>query len=231
MPSRKLDPGAAPFVPRTRSLTKLAEAAQGCEGCDLFARATQTVFGSGPRDAVLVAVGEQPGDEEDRAGQPFIGPAGRVLDELLEDAGIDRRLVYVTNAVKHFKWEPRGKRRMHSRPSPWQVSACHPWLEAELALVPAKVIVCLGATAAQSMLGSAFRLTQSFGQVLESGGRKVIATYHPSAILRMPDPEERARARQQLRDDLKKAWRLALTPRTGASPAPRGVERLRRGVE
>ncbi|HEY3820593.1 MAG TPA: UdgX family uracil-DNA binding protein [Polyangiaceae bacterium] len=211
MPTNTKTPpgGASAFVPATHSLATLASAAKACEGCDLYTRATQTVFGSGPSDAALVVVGEQPGDEEDRAGEPFVGPAGRVLDELLSEAGVDRRLVYVTNAVKHFKWEPRGKRRMHSKPSPGQVTACHPWLAAELALVPAKVVVCLGATAAQSMLGPSFRLTHSFGEVVTSGGRQVIATYHPSAILRMPTHEDREKARAQLRQDLARAWKLA----------------------
>jgi uracil-DNA glycosylase family protein len=210
MPVRKPDPGAAPYVPKTSSLPKLAEAAQGCHGCDLYARATQTVFGRGPKDAVLIAVGEQPGDEEDLAGKPFVGPAGRLLDELLVDAGIDRALVYVTNAVKHFKWEPRGKRRMHSRPNAMEVSACQPWLEAELAVVEARVVVCLGATAAQSILGSSFRLTLSFGKTLQAQGRQVVATYHPSAILRMPLHDEREKARRQLVGDLQRAWTLAL---------------------
>jgi uracil-DNA glycosylase family protein len=209
MPPKKPRTDASPFVPETRSLPALEAAARACEGCDLFARATQTVFGQGPADAALVVVGEQPGDEEDKAGAPFVGPAGRVLDEVLAGAGIDRSRVYVTNAVKHFKWEPRGKRRMHSRPNAGEVTACHPWLAAELALVAAKVVVCLGATAAQSLLGNKFRVTQSFGQVLAREGRQIIATYHPSAILRMPDPAARDKAREQLRDDLKRAWTLA----------------------
>jgi uracil-DNA glycosylase len=211
--TNKSGPGAAPFVPDTTSLPALASAAQQCRGCDLYARATQAVFGRGPRDAELVVVGEQPGDEEDRAGSPFVGPSGHVLDELLREAGIDRSRVYVTNAVKHFKWEPRGKRRIHSRPNAWQVSACHPWLAAELTALSATVLICLGATAAQSILGSTFRLTSSFGKVFESGGRRILATYHPSAILRMPDREARGKARERLRDDLKSAWHLAVSSR------------------
>ncbi|HEX3343699.1 MAG TPA: UdgX family uracil-DNA binding protein [Polyangiaceae bacterium] len=209
MPTKKPPADATPFVPATRSLVRLASAAEDCEGCALYARATQTVFGRGPADAALVVVGEQPGDEEDRAGEPFVGPSGHVLDALLKDAGIDRRLVYVTNAVKHFKWEPRGKRRMHSKPNPSEVAACHPWLAAELALVDATVVVCLGATAAQSILGRSFRLTASLGQTLTSGERRVVATYHPSAILRMPTHEDREKARAQLRGDLERAWKLA----------------------
>jgi DNA polymerase len=182
---------AADFVPTTTSLKKLAEAAQGCRGCPLFANATQTVFGAGPKGASVVLVGEQPGDAEDLAGEPFVGPAGRLLDTVLDDVGIDRNEVYVTNAVKHFKWTPRGKRRMHAKPSAREVSACRPWLEAELELIKPEVLVCLGATAAQSLLGRSFRLTKVRGQLFESDwARWTMATYHPSAVLRAKQTDQ-----------------------------------------
>ncbi len=196
-------------MPSTRSLPKLAEAAKDCRGCDLYKTATQTVFGEGRRDAALVLVGEQPGDAEDKAGEPFVGPAGHVLDDLLEKAKIPRSSVYVTNAVKHFKWTPRGKRRMHSRPLAGEIVACSPWLSAELAAVRADVVVCLGSTAAQSLFGGTFRLMASFGEVLTHEDRQVIVTYHPSAILRMPTHEAREEARGQLVRDLARAWKLA----------------------
>ena len=159
---------AAAFIPRgPHTLALLNEAAQGCRGCDLYKRATLAVVGAGPRNARIMMVGEQPGDQEDRRGAPFVGPAGRVLDRALAEAGIDRGAVYVTNAVKHFKWEPRGKRRIHSKPSSREIGACRPWLEAEVALVRPALIVALGATAAQSLLGPAFRLTKHRGEFLE----------------------------------------------------------------
>ncbi len=204
---------ARAFVPESRTLSALEAAASACEGCDLFERATQTVFGRGPGDAKLVVVGEQPGDEEDRTGEPFVGPAGRLLDRALHEAGIDRGRIYVTNAVKHFKWEPRGKRRLHSRPNTAEITACHPWLAAELGLVKPAVVVCLGATAAQSILGKTFRLTQSLGSIVDAEGWKVIATYHPSAVLRTREPQAREKMQAQLRADLKRAWRLSLTRR------------------
>jgi uracil-DNA glycosylase family protein len=198
-------PSAAQFVPATHSLTKLRSAAAHCEGCDLFRRATQTIFGEGKRLATLMMVGEQPGDQEDREGKPFVGPAGRLLDEVLDAAGIDRQKVYVTNAVKHFKWEPRGKRRLHAKPSAREISACRPWLDAEIEAVEPKVIVLLGATAAQSFLGPKFRITRQRGQWLDHDGisQSLIATYHPSAILRAPDPESRHRLREEFTADMK----------------------------
>ena len=205
---RKL-PGAEKWVPATRSLPKLAEAAKDCHGCDLYKTATQTVFGEGRRDAALILVGEQPGDVEDGEGEPFVGPAGQVLDRLLERAKIPRSRVYVTNAVKHFKWTPRGKRRMHARPLAGEIVACSPWLSAELAAVRADVVVCLGSTAAQSLFGSSFRLMASFGEVLAYEDRQVVVTYHPSAILRMPTHEAREDARGRLVADLVRAWKLA----------------------
>ncbi len=184
---------ATPFLPREHELDKLRAAAAGCEGCDLYRTGTQTVFGEGPPRALVMLVGEQPGDQEDRAGKPFVGPAGRLLDEALEEAGIDRSRVYVTNAVKHFKWEARGKRRIHSKPSAREIRACRPWLEAELGEIEPRVIVVLGATAAQALLGSSFRVTQQRGKALENTGLApyVVATVHPASVLRAPDPEAR----------------------------------------
>lgn len=170
----------------------LAEAARGCEGCPLYLPATQTVFGEGPRDARVMLVGEQPGDQEDVAGHPFVGPAGKMLDRALADAGVDRRMVYVTNAVKHFKFEARGKRRIHSKPSGVEVNACLPWLEAEIQAVKPGLVVCLGATAGQALMGRDFRVTRDRGVILEHpNAGKVLATIHPSALLRMTGPGER----------------------------------------
>lgn len=186
-----LDETAAPLVPERPSLTKLREAAAGCAACDLHKTGTQTVFGEGARSADAMLVGEQPGDREDKAGKPFVGPAGRLLDEALEDAGIDRTQVYVTNVVKHFKWVARGKRRIHQKPSWAEVAACRPWLEAELAVVEPRVLVCLGATAAQALLGRQFRVTKERGRPVESDlAEHVLATIHPSAILRDPETRE-----------------------------------------
>ena len=194
---------AAPFVPRTKSLKVLRTAAEGCRGCDLYKRATQVVFGDGARARVMF-VGEQPGDQEDREGEPFVGPAGVLLDKALADAGIARDSVYVTNAVKHFSWEPRGKRRIHKKPRASEVKACRPWLEAELRAVRPAIVVCLGATAAQSLLGSAFRLMQQRGQIVSSAlAPQVVATIHPSAVLRAPDPAGRRTAYEMLVADLK----------------------------
>jgi DNA polymerase len=182
---------AADFLPERLTLPALREAAGSCRGCHLWQVGTQTVFGEGARDAAAVFVGEQPGDQEDRAGRPFVGPAGRVFDEALEAAGIDRTSVYVTNAVKHFKWQARGKRRIHQKPNWTEMTACRPWLEAELAVVKPRVLVLLGATAAQSLLGRQFRVTQHRGELLESElAEAVTATVHPSSILR-GEPEER----------------------------------------
>ena len=202
------DPGgartAAPFVPATTSVRALSAAAHECRGCDLYKTATQVVFGAGPKSARVMFVGEQPGDQEDRQGEPFVGPAGAVLDEALEDAGIPRGQVYVTNAVKHFKWEPRGKRRIHKKPRASEIRACRPWLEAELKAVRPAVLVCLGATAAQSVFGSQFKVMRQRGQLLASTlAAQAIATIHPSAVLRAPDAEGRRAAYDMLVADLK----------------------------
>jgi DNA polymerase len=195
---------AAPFVPRTTSVKALNAAAHECRGCDLYKTATQVVFGAGPRAARVMFVGEQPGDQEDRQGEPFVGPAGAMLDKALADAGIPRDQVYVTNAVKHFKWEPRGKRRIHKKPRASEIKACRPWLEAELRAVKPTILVCLGATAAQAVLGSQFKLMQQRGQVLPSAlAPQVVATIHPSAVLRAPDAEGRQEAFKMLVADLK----------------------------
>jgi uracil-DNA glycosylase len=176
---------AADFLPARLTLPALREAAVGCRGCHLWQVGTQTVFGEGARAAEAMFVGEQPGDQEDRAGKPFVGPAGRLFDEALEEAGIDRKKVYVTNAVKHFKWQARGKRRIHQKPNWTEMTACRPWLEAELAVVKPRVLVLLGATAAQSLLGRQFRVTQHRGELLDSElAEAVTATVHPSSILR-----------------------------------------------
>ena len=186
-------PSAAPWVPDHPTLPLLIAAAKHCEGCDLFRNATQTVFGEGPPDASVVMVGEQPGDQEDLAGKPFVGPAGKLLDRALAEAGVDRDLVYVTNAVKHFKFVERGKRRIHGKPSGIEISACRPWLEAELSLIHPDVIVCLGATAAQSLMGREFRVTRDRGTFFpHRRANALLATVHPSALLRMPEPERRA---------------------------------------
>jgi uracil-DNA glycosylase len=181
---------AAPLVPDRPTLKKLREAAAECRACPLWKTGTQTVFGEGSPDSELVLVGEQPGDEEDLSGRPFVGPAGRLLDKALEEAGIDRKLAYVTNVVKHFKWQPRGKRRIHQKPNAAEVAACRPWLDAELALLKPKVLVCLGATAAQALLGRQFRVSKDRGVAVESDLAPVVmATVHPSAILRSDDRE------------------------------------------
>ena len=198
---------ARPFLPPDPkpSLDRLRQAAAGCKGCDLFITGTQTVFGEGPPHAQVMFVGEQPGDQEDRAGQPFVGPAGRVLDEALVEVGIDRSRVYVTNVVKHFKWVARGRRRIHSKPNAREIRACRPWLEAELADVEPRVVVALGATAAQALLGTTFRVTQQRGKPLEGTGLApyVIATVHPASILRAPDPESREAEGRAFVEDLK----------------------------
>ena len=200
---------AAPFVPDRATLPKLRAAAAGCTACHLCKLGTQTVFGEGSADADVAFVGEQPGDQEDLAGRPFVGPAGRVLDEGLAAAGIDRSQVYVTNAVKHFKWEPRGKRRIHQKPNWAEMTACRPWLEAELAVVKPDVLVCLGATAAQSLLGRQFRVTKMRGVPVESElAPSVMATVHPSSILRTPDEGARQEAMQDFIRDLKAVAKL-----------------------
>jgi uracil-DNA glycosylase len=204
---------AAPFVPDDRTLPVLREAVQQCRGCELYRDATQAVFGEldagtqtvKPKVAIMM-IGEQPGDQEDRQGRPFVGPAGKLLDKCLEDAGIDRTKVYVTNAVKHFRWEPRGKVRLHKKPSMKHIHACRPWLDAELETVRPKLIVCLGAVAAQSLLGAAFRITQSHGELRQLEGLPpIIATLHPSAILRARTAEDRERDTRIFLDDLRRA--------------------------
>jgi uracil-DNA glycosylase len=198
------------MTPRRRSLRSLQRDAAGCRACDLWERATQTVFGDGPPDARVVLVGEQPGDEEDRAGAPFVGPAGRLLDDALEEAGFERDRIYVTNAVKHFKWSPRGKRRIHERPNRSEVVACNQWLTAELAVLPDDaVVVALGAIAGQALFGAKFRVGEARGTDLDLDGRCVVATIHPSAVLRARDSAARAEAYAGLVDDLRRARALA----------------------
>jgi uracil-DNA glycosylase len=195
---------AASLVPERPSVTKLREAAADCRACPLWKSGTQTVFGEGPAKAVVVMVGEQPGDREDQEGRPFVGPAGRVLDDALADAGIDRKQVYVTNAVKHFKWTPRGKRRIHQKPNAAETAACRPWLDAELAVVKPDVLVALGATAAQGLLGRGFRVTRDRGTPVDSDlAPNVLATVHPSSILRARDEAERREAYDAFVTDLK----------------------------
>jgi DNA polymerase len=183
----------------------MREAARDCQGCDLYLRATQVVFGRGATRALVMLVGEQPGDREDLEGAPFVGPAGALLDRALADAGIDRARAYVTNAVKHFSWEERGKRRIHKKPRASEVRACRPWLEAEIAAVGPRLVVCLGATASQSLLGASFRLTASRGRILEVAelGVRVLATIHPSAVLRAADAESREAAYASFVADLR----------------------------
>jgi uracil-DNA glycosylase len=205
MPKRDV-PTAAPFVPPNPTLPKLQLASKGCKGCELYKRGTQTVFGEGARRASVIFVGEQPGDKEDLEGKPFVGPAGNILNKALEAAQIDRTEVYVTNAVKHFKWEPRGKRRIHKKPNALEVAACRPWLDAEIAVIKPRVVVCLGATAAQALLGKSFRVTQQRGEVITSPlmPYAIMATVHPSSILRAPDDEARHAEMARFIDDLKK---------------------------
>ncbi len=195
---------AEPFLPARRTLTSLRAAVQECRGCPLHAPATQAVFGEGSAGAEVVLLGEQPGDREDLEGAPFVGPAGLELDRGLEAAGIDRRAVYVTNAVKHFKFEPRGKRRIHQKPNWSELAACRPWLDAELAAVRPTVIVCLGATAAQSLLGRSFRVTRQRGEPIEAEplASWIVATVHPSSILRQRDDESRRAERESFVRDL-----------------------------
>jgi DNA polymerase len=227
--SRRTEPQLAPntgsasdFIPDDASLGSMAKAAQECRGCELYARATQAVFGEGRTTSQLVLVGEQPGDVEDREGRPFVGPAGRVLDPALEEAEIDRRLAYVTNAVKHFNWEERGKRRIHKKPSARQMAACRPWLDHEIALIQPRIVVALGAVAAQSMFGRDFRLLANRGRVFESSlAPHTMATVHPSSILRAPDDEAREVAMHDLVADLRKVAPLL----DGARPERVGAGR------
>jgi uracil-DNA glycosylase len=200
---------AAALVPERPSVPRLREAARGCKACDLWKRGTQTVFGEGTRNAEIMFVGEQPGDQEDVAGRPFVGPAGRLLDKALDEVGIDRRLAYVTNVVKHFKWEARGKRRIHQKPNAEEMAACRPWLDAELAVVRPTILVALGATAAQALLGRQFRLTRHRGAPVDSDlAPYVLATVHPSSILRAPDDQARRRAYADFVADLQVGAKL-----------------------
>jgi DNA polymerase len=198
-------PTAAALIPDHPTLATLRAAAAGCRACDLWRRGTQTVFGEGRPRARVVLVGEQPGHEEDLAGRPFVGPAGRLLDRALAEAGIDRTTAYVTNVVKHSKWEPRGKRRIHAKPSSAEIAACLPWLQAELAIVKPRVLVCLGATAARALLGSQFRVTRQRGELVPSTlALRVMATVHPSSILRAPDRATREAEMARFVDDLRR---------------------------
>ena len=195
---------AAPLIPLHPTWKKLHDAAAGCKACDLWERGTQTVFGEGAQNAEVMLVGEQPGNDEDLAGHPFVGPAGRVLDQALERAGIDRGSAYVTNVVKHFKWEPRGKRRIHAKPNSVEIAACVPWLQSELEVVKPRVLICLGATAAQALLGRQFRVTRDRGKFVPSDlAPRVLATIHPSAILRAPDSEARHQEMERFVADLR----------------------------
>ena len=195
-----------PRRPSRITLTRVRDDAKNCRACDLYKHATQAVFGEGPAKATVMLIGEQPGDAEDLSGHPFVGPAGQLLDRALADAGIDRRAVYLTNAVKHFKFEPRGKRRIHKKPRASEIAACRPWLDAEIALVKPRVIVCLGATAAQALLGKSFKVTAHRGVFVPSPlAPRVLATVHPSSILRAPDAEARRTEMRRFVSDLRVA--------------------------
>jgi DNA polymerase len=195
----------APLIPSRPTISKLQEAARGCRACPLWKTGTQTVFGAGSRHAKFVFVGEQPGNDEDLAGKPFVGPAGKLLDKALVEAGINRDEVYVTNAVKHFKWEPGGKRRLHKKPNAREIAACRPWLDAEIDLLKPEVVVCLGATAAQALIGKDFKVSQRRGEWIKSSlARNVIATVHSSSILRAPDEKSRRADYARFVADLKK---------------------------
>jgi DNA polymerase len=203
--AKRPQPIAAPLVPPKPTIPKLQAAAADCKACDLWKRGTQTVFGEGGPHARVMLVGEQPGDQEDIQGRPFVGPAGKILDKALEEAGIDRKEVYVTNAVKHFKWEPRGKRRIHKKPNSLEIAACKPWIEAEVQVVQPQVIVCLGATAAQALLGRQFKVSTQRGIWVQSPlAPFVMATVHPSSLLRAPDDETRRRETARFIADLKR---------------------------
>ena len=203
MPKKPTD-SAAELIPSHPSITSVGDAARDCHACELWKRGTQTVFGEGSSKARLMFVGEQPGNEEDLSGHPFVGPAGKLLDRALEAAGIDRSVIYVTNVVKHFKWEPRGKRRIHKKPSAREIAACRPWLDTEIELVKPRAIVCLGATAAQALLGKQFKVTAHRGELVPSTlAPIVVATVHPSAILRAPDDDTRREEMTRFVDDLR----------------------------
>src|SRR6266446_9499651 len=205
MPTKNDEYARPATPPDSSNLSTVREAAENCTACHLYKRATQTVFGEGPKKAPIMLVGEQPGDYEDVAGKPFVGPAGKIMDRALEEAGLDRKEVYVTNAVKHFKWEPRGKRRIHKKPNSLEIAACKPWLEAEIKVICPEVIVCLGATAAQSLLGRHFKVSMQRGEFVPSPlAPFVMATVHPSSLLRAPDDETRHREILSFIKDLKR---------------------------
>jgi len=204
MPNRSTPNGALALIPEKATLAGVRETAKSCRACELWKRGTQTVFGEGAAHAEVMLVGEQPGNEEDLAGHPFVGPAGKLLSRALDAVGIDRSSVYVTNVVKHFKWEPRGKRRIHKKPSHAEVVACHPWIETEIELVKPRIIVCLGSTAAQALIAPTFKVTQHRGQRVASPlAPIVIATVHPSSVLRAPDDESRRRDMDAFVKDLR----------------------------
>ena len=205
---------AAPLIPVRPTVDRLRAAAKSCRACPLWKTGTQTVFGEGSPDAKVMFVGEVPGNDEDLAGRPFVGPAGKFLDKVLQEVGIDRDEVYVTNVVKHFKWEPAGKRRIHKKPSGREIAACKPWLQAELEVVKPTVLVCLGATAAQALLGKQFRVSQQRGQWIESPlAQYVMATVHPSSILRAPDEEKRRQSREEFISDMRKVANVSAKAR------------------
>jgi uracil-DNA glycosylase len=208
MPKRADKSSVPDLIPDRPTLRAIRDAAKDCQACDLYKRGTQTVFGEGARNSELMLVGEQPGDQEDLSGHPFVGPAGKLLDKALAEAGIDHATVYVTNVVKHFKWEPRGKRRIHKKPSASEISACRPWLDTEIQLVKPRAIVCLGATAAQALLGRQFKVTAQRGTFIASAlAPLVMATVHPSSILRERDDEARRRELERFVNDLRKVAR------------------------
>jgi uracil-DNA glycosylase len=213
--------GAEPFVPRHATLAELRQAAQSCRGCELYRNATQAVLGEGPTSARIVMIGEQPGDQEDRSGHPFVGPAGGLLDRALKDAGIQRSDVYITNAVKHFKFAERGKRRIHKKPSDTEIAACKPWLQAELERIRPQVIVCLGATAARSVIGKQHRVLRDRGRFFEHPMAKSVTAIHPSAILRAPDAERRHADYAAFVEDLK-----GVRQRLEKISVPRSVHRV-----
>jgi DNA polymerase len=207
-PKTRNRPPVGDLIPARPTLARVRAAAKDCQACDLYQHATQTVFGEGAPKASLMLIGEQPGDAEDVAGHPFVGPAGKLLDRALEEAGIDRSTVYVTNVVKHFKWEPRGKRRIHKKPNASQIAACRPWLDTEIQLVKPRAILCLGATAAQALLGRQFKVTAQRGRAVPSPlAPLVMATVHPSSLLRAPDDETRRRETARFIGDLRRVAR------------------------
>lgn len=208
MPKRPVKSDVPDLIPDRPTLASVRDAAKDCQACDLYKRGTQTVFGEGAKKAELVLVGEQPGDQEDLTGHPFVGPAGKLLDRALAEAGIDRAKVYVTNVVKHFKWEPRGKRRIHKKPTAGEITACRPWLDTEIQLVKPRAIVCLGATAAQALLGKPFKVTTHRGTFIPSSLAPIVmATVHASSLLRAPDDETRRLDMRKFVDDLRKVAR------------------------